>query len=257
MDPYQKQPLRYLPPYPVPMDVQPEKMFVNPNFVNKNNPRIHHSQYNIGTFSPKESRADSCFSDIPHVTNFSHSILNTVKEKNFKVLEVGDINLESVDSQTISNRKGTKRKNQKGGSNTIKKDEQLILQTDMDIDTGNKAECNYTSISMSPEPVHAEHSADEDDYVTVEDDHFQFVDLSPSNGGTPRIRERQLSVAESEDSFIVFRSGTDDELIFSDSDDDTDSELDQDFDSVDSSSSVIPYKKVSHNTWIQKMITMT
>nr|CAI5866716.1 unnamed protein product [Callosobruchus analis] len=93
-------------------------------------------------------------------------------------------------------------------------------------------------------------------------------DISDQNGGTsfkevlphamlntsplrPRMRERQISVADSEDSFIVFQSGADEELVFSESEDESIDQFKENDESPKSpidedlnSSSDIPCKKI-------------
>ncbi|XP_028128079.1 uncharacterized protein LOC114324429 isoform X2 [Diabrotica virgifera virgifera] len=92
-----------------------------------------------------------------------------------------------------------------------------------------------------------------------DDDVFTLISISPSISSRPCSREREISICESEDSFIVFDSGTDEELKFSDSEDnaeldseDTDDEDDvvdggsdsESDDDCDSSFSVVPCKRV-------------
>ncbi|XP_074040174.1 protein phosphatase 1 regulatory subunit 15 [Leptinotarsa decemlineata] len=95
------------------------------------------------------------------------------------------------------------------------------------------------SVIISDEPSDNEHTSDEEDAQAI-------FSVSPFNCQI-FTKERQLSITSSEDDFIVFERGSDDELDEEEeSEDETDSEDGNDSveEDLDSSSSVIPCKRV-------------
>ncbi|KAG5873583.1 hypothetical protein JTB14_011196 [Gonioctena quinquepunctata] len=135
---------------------------------------------------------------------------------------------------------------------------------EIDVDPEAYMDASDTNMSLKAPNTLAEfiidipYKSDSNSISDEEDLLATIISVSPPNKGPVGLRERQLSVAESEDSFIIFDSGTDEELEFSEGDselsegeselsegeseDETESEFQDDFDS--SSSSVIPCKRV-------------
>lgn len=129
---------------------------------------------------------------------------------------------------------------------------------------GELDNCDITD-SKPSNPLHMGGNKDSQDCSDYNCDNsdieFTLGSISPQNNicflAAYLPRKRESSITESEDSFIVFDSGTDDELYFSERSEEDSSEL-EDNDSVsdeeseceieedlDSSSSVIPSKRVS------------
>lgn len=254
------------------------KYFNNPNFVNKDYPRIHNYGKTVQPVQPTSacqfdtSKSEKpSFSEAPFI-NSSQSIIETIKEKHLDIVRPvlkSDLQIQTVtdipcqNKQTMCKkrtrknrrpRKGHCHKNPGKGSKTFKKEINEMM--DIDFEPHN---INLLEISNSPKEHHSLMLSDflcnknsyekgDADFATDEED--TECDL-PEISNSPKMdyklrRERTVSLAESEDSFIVFESGTDDELEFSDnSQEEDESEEDTDEGESDSSPSVVPRKKVS------------
>lgn len=256
------------------------KYFKNPNFVNKDYPRIHnYEKNNLAVQSTLACQFDisknknSSFTDASFI-NPSQSIIETIKEKHLDVVQpVHNLDLkiqtteiscqnkpEMCNKRTRKNRrrhrKGHSCKNPGKSSKNIKKE----INEMMEIDTDPHI-TNFPEINNSPQEHHSlilfdflcnkQSKVDADNATDEEDIEYDMADISylPKMDCKLR-RERTVSLAESEDSFIVFESGTDDELEFSEnSQDEDESEEDTDEDELDSSPSVVPRKKVSRYSY--------
>lgn len=237
--------------------------------------------------SDSQDSTKSLVSESPFI-NSSQSIIESLKENNLEIIQPVDsvnvnvdTNIEvntiskiaSKDKPPMSNKRlrKTRHKSRRGQDHcknplkTVKNVRQEINEL-MDIDMEPQNYSNMSDVSMSPKEPHiltlsdflspqdsfekytidvsSEHLIETDE----EDGESDIMSRSPHTGSTRLKRDRTISVAESEDSFIVFESGTDDELEFSDNsqeDDETDDCYDDtDDDELDSSPSVVPTKKV-------------
>lgn len=263
------------------------KYFNNPNFVNKDYPKIHSYKGTLERTGQSVHPTSTCqidtyksekslFSDVPFI-NSSQSIIDTIKEKHLDVVQAvhnSDLTVQA-EVQTITeipyqnkpvmcnkrsrkNRKAKKGRSYKNPEKSVKNNKKEINEM-MEVDIEPQI-INLPEMSMSPQEHHSLmlgdflysqnsfEKGDADNETDEEDTDFDLAAVisNSSNMECKLRRERTVSLAESEDSFIVFESGTDDELEFSDnSQEEDESEEDTDKDELDSSPSVVPRKKVS------------
>lgn len=238
--------------------IAPGKSFRNPNFVNKH-PSVHCCYSATPISIPVHKVCQNSDSDTSGtVTNSSP---NNLVDKSAKEIycEESPVRKSPVGGSPVcSGRKRCKklrksRKKKASNKNSKQNNSRRQINDMMEIDLEPDVSMNGCegNISISPKTLHLT------DFIVdiptkMNDEVFTFISISPPSNNRSFPRERELSVCESEDSFIVFDSGTDEELKFSDSDiaeldtddddDESDSDIDDDF---DSSFSVLPCKRVS------------
>ncbi|XP_056640713.1 uncharacterized protein LOC130447752 isoform X1 [Diorhabda sublineata] len=264
--------------------IAPGKSFQNPNFVNNHYPNVHshynnqlslpnhnicHTPIDIHKIAPVDIPAPETVKQKSLNENSSQNIVKTIKEKlcdsPIKQIPVENKQMCHTRKRCKKN-KSHKRKepNKNSKEHNTKRQINDMMEIDFEPDISmNSCDTNMTTLQSLTPPTTMRLK----DYIvdvssspiklsTSNDDTFTFISITPPTN--KYIRERELSTCESEDSFIVFDSGTDEELNFSDEskdsiefetdnddredeEDDSDSEIDDDF---DSSNSVVPSKKV-------------
>lgn len=251
--------------FPSVVNIAVGKSFNNPNFVNKDNPKIHNYRTDQSSCHiDSNSTANTVPSDAPYI-NSSQSIVETIKEKHLDVFQpvnntnlIPTVNEPSEDKPGICIKRTRKSKIRSRKDKSFKNQE---INEMMEVEYEPEILTNDSEINMSPKEHHfltlsdfldnsIETEADINIHMDkdVEADSLAIISNSPIMHCRMK-RERTFSTAESEDSFIVFESGTDDELEFSDDTQDEDdsedeSEGDTDEDELDSSPPVVPKKKV-------------
>lgn len=267
--------------------IAPGKSFQNPNFVNNHYPNVH-NQYNQ-LYLPNNNICHNPIDipkmapvDIPIIApepvkqkflneNSSQNIVKTITEKlcdsPIKKIPVENKQMCHTRKRCKKNR-SCKRKepNKNSKEHNTKRQISDMMEIDFEPDISmNSCDSNMTNLQSLTPPTTmrlkdyiVDVSSTPTKLCTSNDDTFTFISITPPANSRMCLRERELSVCESEDSFIVFDSGTDEELNFSDEskefesdddeeeeeeveEDDSDSEIDDDF---DSSYSVVPAKKV-------------
>lgn len=261
---------------PIVRNITAEKSFNNPNFVNKDHPRIHNYHRNNYSMTPSATVVDNqnnekTFTNDTVYKNSSQSILETLKENFLNAKEPVDhtgIDIPHPLNVIMCNENARKNwhRSRKDQSHN-KKHGRLNKEIEemMDIDTEAQNYTNVDNVIMGLKEHHPPTLLDvlcnnsiekEDAYFSetdeedVESDQEFIISSSPSTIGNKLNRERTISATESEDSFIVFEDETDDELDFTDnsqeedeSDEDDESEVTDEVDST--ASSVVPRKKVN------------
>ncbi|KAJ8974630.1 hypothetical protein NQ317_009021 [Molorchus minor] len=251
------------------ISIVPGKAFTNPNFVNKHHPSVHSYQNNfILTPIQKISHTDNTKSDVdtnkPHhntngsLLNSSQSIADKIKENNIEA------KTEPLMCRSKRpNKKNRRKKDKPFGKSARQNMNRQHLNEMMDIDLEIELSVSVSDVSMSPETskpslnltdfIIVKPKQTKSNYTQPDAETEQIVELSTTNylPGISRVcmRERQVSVTESEDSFIVFDGGTEELESSEESDEcetdecETDEETDNPDDEVDFCS-VIPHKKV-------------
>ncbi|XP_072382118.1 uncharacterized protein PPP1R15 isoform X1 [Diabrotica undecimpunctata] len=255
------------------LSVVPKKLFSNQNFVSNHYPKVQ-NHFNSTSYSPYHTCHNSGDTiELIKVKSSENSSQNNIDiiQENPPEIPIEKITIQN--NQMCSTRKRCKknRRNRKKVTNKSSKQNKSRRQISdmMEVDIEPDVSRDNTDYSMSSNfPSASPTCISVADFILdipaktskSDDDVFTFISISPSISNRPYTRERQISICESEDSFIVFDSGTDEELKFSDSEDDTeldsedtddgdddevdggsDSEIDDD---CDSSFSVVPCKRV-------------
>lgn len=254
------------------------KSFNNPNFVNKDHPKIHHYQTNhsvsqSGCHIDSDKAVKSFAIDAPFI-NSSQSITEAIREKHLDIFQPVDntdhllqtANEPLEDKLTMCKKRTRKSKTRSRKAKLLKNPDKSLknkiqdINVMMEIDFEPQEYSKISEMYMSTKDHNSltlsdflcnntSIETDESDNLEMDEEgvdinSFAFISNSPSMACRFK-RERTLSTAESEDSFIVFESGTDDELEFSDDTQEEDeSEDDTDEDDLDSSPTVVPRKKV-------------
>lgn len=178
--------------------VAPGKTFANPNFVVTHHPHIHNDNYNSNS-SVKDYEPMGCLDS------------EVDEESKSKMCK----------KQSRRNRKHKQKKSSKQDNpiNLIKD----MMDVELEVDTEEPSD-----ISISPKVSHSLHLTDflvqdetdtcaekeiKDLHQDEDDEEYlaTFVSISPSDISKINTRERQISIAESEDSFIIFEAGTTEE----------------------------------------------
>ncbi|KAJ8958541.1 hypothetical protein NQ318_002337 [Aromia moschata] len=177
-----------------------------------------------------------CISDSTGtLVNSSQSILDKVKENHIDVIKPIEPNPQEEPNPVMCNSRKRSKRNRRGrwSKTPNKNSKQNILRqqiNDMDIDLDIEPSSTVTDISMSPKEPHCfaltdfiiekpckmkpiQIKVDQSQHDSDEEHLPSEIAISPF--GKMYVRERQVSITESEDSFIVFDSGTDEELAFS------------------------------------------
>nr|CAI5855151.1 unnamed protein product [Callosobruchus analis] len=191
------------------LHIAPGKTFSNPNFVNKHYPNVHNYHYvHHVTQKSQPDNVDKKTTILSSLAPDSNSMLID------KSTDIVDCTEYHETNQDMCKRAKRSRKNRKRKAAQKKSDRK---RSDMDINLNSTLE-TYMEVDNSRE-------SSDNIIITTNSN-----DISDQNGGTsfkevlphamlntsplrPRMRERQISVADSEDSFIVFQSGTDEELV--------------------------------------------
>lgn len=260
--------------------IVPGKTFSNPNFVIKHHPSVHsHKNSFVPTQIEKINRSDSSnckqLNTNSALINSSQSLVDTLKEHHLDTIKSPEPNRQVETSNTQPSRMCNK-KNSRGnrrtrrrkalGKNSNQNDTKNYMRDMMDMEIDTDTHFSYTDISVSPKTpdntfcltdfivdkprkIHKAATGVENDHESDDEEILAtIISLSPSSVDKTCMRERQVSMSESEDSFIVFNDGTDEEVESSDeSDSETEEEWDDEEgeDEVDFAFSVIPVKKVS------------
>ncbi|XP_018565410.1 uncharacterized protein LOC108906589 [Anoplophora glabripennis] len=255
--------------------IVPGKTFSNPNFVIKHHPSIHSHRNNfIPIPVEKFSHTDSSnTSSKPQNTNSalknsSQSLVDTLKKHHLDTIKSPEI-VETSPAQPMCSKKRSKRnrKNRRRRTPDKNTNTRNYIKDMMDVEIDLDTSLSYTDISVSPKMPHTtfnltdfivnkpckipkaatctnnEYDTDEDEFVAT------IISVSPSNVNRACMRERQVSVSESEDSFIVFNDRTDEGLESSEeseseSEDEWEETEDEGEDEVDFASPAIPIKRV-------------
>lgn len=254
--------------------IVPGKTFSNPNFVIKHHPSVHSHRNNfipipIEKFSHTDSKPLSTNSAL---INSSQSLVDTLKEHHLDTIKSPEIQTSVTQPTNMCSRKRSRRnrrnrRRKTSSKSSNQKDTKTYINDMMDIEVDMDLSLSCPDISVSPKmtcttfnltdfivdkpyklPKAAtctmkECESDEDEFVAT------IISVSPSNVNISCMRERQVSISESEDSFIVFNDGTDEELESSEeSDSETEEECEETEeegeDVVDFVSPVIPAKRV-------------
>ncbi|CAH1992593.1 unnamed protein product [Acanthoscelides obtectus] len=231
---------------PSTLQIAPGKQFTNPNFVNKHYPNVHNHHYNNHHATPKIHIDNEDKITNPSTVDSSNSMLID------KSTDVVDHTAYHEIKQDMYKKSKRSRRNRKRKSSQKKMDSN---RSDMDINLNGTSE-SYMEVDDSRESsdniktdTNPEKISDISSYGTPSTGVLSASILSCSPPFRPIMRERQISVADSEDSFIVFQSGTDEELVFSESEDDSDNQYEENYESTVgedlNSSTDIPCKKMS------------
>ncbi|KAJ8942976.1 hypothetical protein NQ314_009851 [Rhamnusium bicolor] len=268
------------------VSIIPGKTFANPNFVNRCQCTVNtvHSYENSFITTPFQKISHV---DRPNVNNgkflnvncalvnSSQSIIDTIKENQLDIVKHVEPNCEVVKtaktkpirmscSRKRNKRSRKNRRRKAGGKNSKQNMNRQKIRDMMDVDLETDS-INASSISMSPKICNDTFNLtdfivespnkpssllkeDKSHCDSDKEDLMAILSISPINKRTS-VRERQLSTTESEDSFIVFDGGSDEELECSkefseESEDETEDESEDEKDS-DSPSSAVPHKRVS------------
>lgn len=264
--------------------INSEKSFKNPNFVNESNPNRHnyvHNYYeanNRSTSGTNDKSNSNSSLIINKIKQSQPSIIPAKEEEEVVISEVEAVKEHAERKEMCNNRKRMKTRRGKCQKHLDKgskhNNHRKIIHDMMEVEifdssslqmdisnnslSSDNGADNYLSTpiiladftNFSNLPVSSSKSTIIDSANFAEDIDFK----NPQFGN--RERQRQASITESEDSFIVFDDGTDEECNFSENseesdedegldDNDDNGEFPEDEeDAFDSSSSVIPSKRV-------------
>ncbi|CAG9861320.1 unnamed protein product [Phyllotreta striolata] len=238
--------------------IHSDKVFKNPNFVN-NHPNVHcsYSSTNpicraVHNFCQDSDTTDSVIENpcTGNHTNFSRKPTEDLEVETAHRSPITRSSFNTSRKRSKKSRKNRRKKSLKQNSKRINE----MMDVDSEMDTSMNR-CDNLTCPASPKSLQLSDFLVEFTEIPArpirpEQELYTFISISPPSNGRLFNRERELSVCESEDSFIVFDSGTDEELKFSESENETDSDtedssddsdVDDDF---DSSNSVVPCKRV-------------
>ncbi|CAH0549624.1 unnamed protein product [Brassicogethes aeneus] len=231
------------------INIQPNKFFTNPTFLGEVKKNIHGKTHITDIRRVNEDIA----------TPNSSTIIENIKKIK------PDIIMKSEPIEMCAGKNCRKPRRRKHLSKKNK--DSIDVNTNISMDVEDKPMVDNFNVFVSPQPLVLQDFISESlkscDTMEVQENNSpkQTINISPvikesitfcitppKNCHNFLSRERQMSVCESEDSFVVFESGSEDELNFSDNDISSgDSESDDSDDSgsdFDSSGSVIPNKRV-------------
>lgn len=245
------------------------KSFNNPNFVNKGHPKVHNYQRTDHLLHCQTGNNESISFDNSPFINSCQSIIENIKEKQLDIVKLVDTlnsgsSTETPEAKPIMCNKRTHKKRMRSKkSHSLKKIDKSMKNRKLEInemmEVDMEPQNSISDISVSPMESHSL-TLNDFLYNSFEDrngvktalidgsapqDLTHLISNSHSETDCTFKRERANSTAESEDSFIVFESGTDDELEFSDNSLEEEYEDSTDEDELDLSPSVVPRKKVS------------
>lgn len=257
--------------------IVPGKTFSNPNFVIRHHPSVHNQKNNIiPTPVEKINHTDSsnthkALNTNSALINSSQNLIDTLKDHHLDTVKSPEPKQLNTQPPRMCNKKRSRRnrrnrRKKASGKNSNQKDAKSDMKDMMDTEIDLDISLNYTDISVSPK--FPNNTFNLTDFIVekpcktpkmtpnmtnkYESDGEEFIatiiSVSPSNISRNFVKERQVSMSESEDSFIVFDDETDEELESSEeSESETEEEWDEEEaeDEVDFIFPVVPMKKVS------------
>ncbi|VEN36318.1 unnamed protein product [Callosobruchus maculatus] len=235
------------------LNIAPGKTFSNPNFVNKHYPNVHNHHY-VHHVTQK-SQTDNVEKNTISLNSLAADSNSMLIDKSADIVDHTEYHETNQDMCKRVKRSRRNRKRKAVQKRTDRK------RPDMDISLNSTLE-TYMEVDNSRESSDSIRTDIYSDYISDQSEGTSskevlsgtVVHTSPLR---PSMRERQISVADSEDSFIVFQSGTDEELVFSESDDESIDQFKENDDSTKStieedlnSSSDVPCKKPQFKNFI-------